>query len=160
MLILRRKIIFSKENTDTAFSRLSWAVAKEDWDSDDSYRPFVGNIREEDRSFEITELIDRFSSKRIFNRFFFQLGIKGQILEAQKGSAIVLNIKLTNSDLFRVFIYLFPLLYLTINFFSTKQLGSYLTWWITFMVLPITGFFVLKNQIEEMEEKVKKLFGL
>jgi hypothetical protein len=158
MLSIRTSTFESKENADTAISRLDWQVEKVERFTNllndstaDTVRPWVGKIDKKKKEFEILQTAP-FLSPRIIEGNFFQLFVRGRIADGGFNCKIVLEFKL-GLKAFLLFstIYLFPVLMTVFYLKSGKAdwIGLVLSF-----VIPMLFTLLLVVQLNRTENKL------
>jgi hypothetical protein len=165
MLSIRTSTFESKENADTAISRLDWQVEKVERFTNpllndstaDTARPWVGKIDKKKKEFQILQTAP-FFSPRLVEGNFFQLFVRGRIADEGLNCRIVLEFKLgLKTSLLFSLIYLFPV-FTTLAYLESGSADR--TGLVFSFVIPILFTSLLIVQLNRTENKLIDMFDV
>lgn len=164
MLSIRSRTFESDDSADAAISKLDWKVEKVkrltnpllNNSTTDTVRPWVGKVNRDKREFEITQTAPYFSP-RILEGNFFQLFVRGQIIDEGGKSKIILKFRLgLIATMFFLLMFMYPIL----GAFIYSELDNEADWTglLLGLVVPIFSALLLAIQLNRTENKLIDLF--
>ena len=163
MISIREIDYDTNEKAHLVFSRLTWAVEPVNGLAGelingatvDTNRPWVGVYDEKKMAFGLIE-----PSGFFFNRKFFQVVVRGQIIDEGSKTKINIKLRLGWHTLFTygsIYVGTLFLIIMTTFYGEISDLWGILVW---VLVFPVLGTFLLHRKLDKVESKVEDLFGV
>ena len=155
MISIRQRFYETTEKTEQIFSRLTWKVESVDSlfgervHSTDTNRELVGVFSQINMTFELRTLDSRF-----FNGFL-PVSVSGQVTDNGQKRGITLDFKLGPTFFLFVVMFIYSI---SDVFFISDKTNPLLVLWIIFF--PGIWTLLMKNKMDNMESKIKDLFGV
>jgi hypothetical protein len=163
MISIREIDYDTDEQADLVFSRLTWAVEEVDGlDLEllngvtvDTNRPWIGVYNKKEMNFGLIE-----PSGYFINRKFFQVVVRGQIINEGPKTKINIKLRLGWHTLFTYgLIYLGTafIIIMTTIYGDISDIWSVIIW---VLVFPVLSTILLNRKLDKIEDKVEDLFGV